>query len=186
MFSIPYYQCSCNNRQGFCFSERDEESIQDALALDDVMFDFELAVHHGVRVIRFVGLDDTFGSDNRFVIFHDDSFFKAHPNVFQLSDKEPSMTMVRYIKKGDPVFSRLPHYVAEWYENKPYPLECQRLDDTTIVAFSKDDNEFFFINFGFEDVECHQEPNSIFSYTRTFDTKEEADEMMKIFQFYGI
>ena len=195
MFSIPYYRCSIgpssasgNNRQGFCFKECDERKIQDALALDDDMLDFKLAIHHGVRVIRSVGLDDNFGYYNRFVIFHDDSFFKAHPNVFKLSDKEPSMTMVRYIKKGDPIFSRLPGYIAEWYEKQAYPVKCKKTDDTTIVARSKDDSDFFFINFEFERQPLTEEDRLLdsWSYVRKFDTKEEADKMMEIFQFYGV
>ena len=225
MLHIPYYRCSFNNHanssvnhKGFCFNDTDSDKIRATISLNGDMFSIYHNIHHGVSIfsrestmkciINGIAIERSM-FDQKYVIFYDDSFFKAHPEVFQLSDEEIILNRACYTKNMSPIQLHLLQRIPDRGVVSPFPYKCKKIGDTTVVAFSKYDNEYFFLNFDFKrqwsvlpkDVEpvcevhdhsCgddlpvskHTEKPSIWVYTRKFDTKEEADKMMEIFQFY--
>ena len=200
MLPIHYYRCSFAdnsvdmvNRHGFCFNERDSDKIRTATSLDDDEYNFRLNIHHGVRVTcgspMINPLHQCFARlrHERYVIFYDDSFFKAFPGIFQLDEKMVTLQGITYIKKGDPIYSRLPGYLSEWCEFRAYPRNVEKLDEYTITAYSTDYNDYFLINFGLVQSGHHgytPRGKTMWQYKKKFATKVEADKMMEIFQFY--
>ena len=210
MLPIHYYRCSFNNnsvdhinRDGFCFNERDTDKLRVATSLDDEWFTDLITSHHGVRIVSGPSRVNVHHR-TRYVIFHDDSFFKylnthstpvhgssassrvASTMLAQLSDEKIILENVMYPKlqyghyrlSSSISRTRFEHLVKDLYPNK-----CCKEDDKTLVVYTYSrEMDYFFLRFGFSPSCCR----GFWAYTKECDTKEDADRLMNILRFYNL